>query len=247
MLLYTFMKRVSTPSQVTNQEVLDLLSLVRKVVRHYVRRGSIPQRESDDVVMSIAEKFLDRKNLIDARFKGEAKKTTYYIAVMHRMCCEVIRAQHRNWQLVDDSVDSRMECMASDDYETERQMMLDQEVNRLKHLLAFTQDDRAKLILFFKVYFDLQLHEQDVQLYAKNRTKEVMLLLLESTDRSKDSIFDRLSKTVNVVEKKQIKKDAVRMWFNSQLERLLTRMNMHDGSRHTKESLSVLLEMMFRP
>ncbi|MDD3167537.1 MAG: hypothetical protein PHN20_08955, partial [Bacteroidales bacterium] len=61
------MKRDSTPSQVTNQEVLDLLSLVRKVVRHYVRRGSIPQRESEDVVMSIAEKFLDRKNLIDAR------------------------------------------------------------------------------------------------------------------------------------------------------------------------------------
>ena len=165
------MKRVSTPSQVTNQEVLDLLSLVRKVVWHYVRRGSIPQRESEDVVMSIAEKFLDRKNLIDARFKGEAKKTTYYIAVMHRMCCEVIRAQHRNWQLVDDSVDTRMECMASDDYETEKQMMLDQEVNRLKHLLAFTQDDRAKLILFFKVYFDFATTRTRCSIVCKKQNK----------------------------------------------------------------------------
>lgn len=237
---------VTTHPHLSNQEVQDLLSLVQKVVSQYVRRGSIPHRESEDVVMSIAGKFMERKNVIDDRFKGEAKITTYYLAVMHRMCCEIIRAQHRSWQLVDDSVDSRMECTASDEYETEKQMMLDQEVNRLKNLLVFTQEDRAKLILFLKVYFDLQLQEHDIQLYAKNRTNEVIHLLLNCTDRSKDSIFDRLSKTVNVVEKKQIKKDAVRMWFNSQLERLLTRLNMHDAARHNKESLSVLLEMMFR-
>jgi DNA-directed RNA polymerase specialized sigma24 family protein len=225
-----------------------LLFLIKKVVERYVRQKIIPQREFEDVMMTVVEKVYSRKEKIENAFEGRSTLTTYYIAVINRVCCEVIRKEKQVWQTVEDVESmSTGNTEQTEHYETEKKLIVTQEVKRLEYLLLLLNHDKEKVILFLKFYFDIPVDFSDVTGYAKDRSKEVFLLLTSTKPQSREDTFTCLADVVNKVENKHIGKDAVRIWFTSQLNSLIERLNGNDpGCCHNRESLSILMEMLYR-
>ena len=77
----------------------NLLLLAEKVVKRYVSKGVVPQRELEDTQMQMVEKFLLKQDKIEERFSGKSNVTTYCIAVLNNMCCEIIRKDLKHWNL----------------------------------------------------------------------------------------------------------------------------------------------------
>lgn len=225
-----------------------LLSMIRKVVERYVQRKVIPQREFEDVTMTIVEKIYSRKEKIDNAFEGKSQLTTYYIAVINRMCCEVIRKECRQWYAVDESEQSSElnPPAQTPDNETEKNIILEQEMKRLEYLLLFLNNEKAKTVLFLKFYFDIPISPDDVRCYAEDESGEVLSLLKKNKIKLKEDIFICLAKVVNIVENKRIGKDAVRIWFTAQVNSLIERLNGKGFARHNRDSLGILLEMLYR-
>ena len=223
----------------------QLLVIVRGVVGKYVHSKAIPQREFEDVVMSIVEKFLNQKGKIFCSFEGKSKITTYCIAVVNRMCCEVIRKESKQWYLVSEREQQYSNDMNTSTLEAEKNLIFKQEIKRLENLMLFFNDEKAKLTFFLKVYFSIPVNRADIKSYAKGKENEVELILNSENLKSKGDLFASLAGIVNLVENKNIGGDAVRIWFTNQVNSIIKRLNGDGIANHDKESLSILLEMLY--
>ncbi len=221
-----------------------LIGLAKKVVGSYVFRNVIPMREQDDVVMTLMEKFLNQRQKFDATFEGKSKISTYYIAIMNRMCCEIIRSESRHWKMV---VQSEMLNAESNHLtsmsESNRGLLFKMELSRLNDALCFLSEEEHKARLFIRYYFRFQISENDIRYYAGNKTAAVSKILGISRPDSKAKTFEILAKVTNLTEDKLVKGDAVRMWMNKQIDRIIEYLNFNGCAEHTRESLEILFEL----
>lgn len=224
----------------------ELLPIIKGVVGRYVQRKVIPKREREDVEMEILEKFLKQKDKIYNSFEGKSKFSTYCIAVINRMCCEVIRKECKQWYLVPDTEDgTKFKEPTLNYHDAEKQLLFKLEVNRLQNVLYFFNNDYAKLILFLKVYFSMPIFNNDINSYANSHSEAVRSIIMDEKNSTKGDVFIRLAGVVNLVEQKEIGGDAVRIWFTNQVNTIIRRLNGNGVANHDKESLSILLEMLF--
>lgn len=222
----------------------NVIDIANKVVSRYVYRMVIPAREKEDVVMAIVEKFLNHKDKIVEAFEGRSKITTYFVAVFNRMCCEVIRKESRHWYSIVEGESKMSESLyKTRPFETEKRFAISNELARLNNTMILFNGERPKLNLFLKFYFDLPISYSEIKDYSLLRADELKRMLEGADQKSKSELYETLSQVVNLVEGKNVKGDAVRMWMNKQIDIILTRLNFNGISNHNKDSLVVLLEM----
>ncbi len=221
-----------------------IMELVSNVVMRYVSKSSIPKREKEDVEMAIIEKILKQQDKINASFQNRSNIKTYYIAVINRMCCEVIRNESKHWYSVSDlEIERVAERESLLGMKTDRPLIIKKEIKRLSNIMLFFNEDRYKILIFLKFLFDIPISENEVQKYCKGNIKGVRPIFNRDESMSQADIYNVLAHITNRVEDKDVKGDAIRMWLNKNIELILKRLNDHDESNHCRESLKILLEM----
>ncbi|NHB67124.1 sigma-70 family RNA polymerase sigma factor [Perlabentimonas gracilis] len=236
--------RIHSNNSIEAISMETIVDIAGKVVSKYVFRSVIPHREKEDVVMSMVEKFIRSRSKIESSFEGKAKATTYIVAILNRMCCEVIRKESRHWYSIDEEELFKSESNQSTlPIEAEKSYAISNEVNRLNTALLFFNEDLAKLKVFLRCLFDLPYNPEEIAEYAGSKAQQVTVLLDVADQGSKGDKFEVLSKVVNFVEGKNVKGDAVRMWLNKQIDAILNRLNRNGISNHNKESLAILMEL----
>lgn len=221
-----------------------IMQLVSKVVMRYVCKSSIPMREKEDVEMAIMEKILKQQEKINFSFEKRANIKTYYVAIINRMCCEVIRSESKHWFTVSDfNIEQELEKKPSIETGTDKPLIIKKEIKRLFNVLLLFNKERGKVLLFIKFLFDIPFGEAEVQEYCNGDYNRVKHFFDRDKCTSQADIYNALAQITNTVEGKNIKGDSVRMWMNNQIELILKRMNNYGESNHCRESLKILLEM----
>jgi hypothetical protein len=222
----------------------ELLDLAGKVVNHHVKNGSIPLKEKEDIQMGVVEKFLLKADSITAAFKGEAKLSTYYTAVLHKMCCELIRKNIKQWNQVPSEEIHLGESTAESTLE---RLVINDEIRLLKKILVLFAEESNKLRLFLAYYYQLVVLERDISRYDQDYIKNKLDTLFTQIDiKNKGEIFERLAIAVQRAEKKNIKSDAVRMWLNKSIDSIVERLNgPFNRAGYDKESMQILFEMYY--
>ncbi|MFO8067180.1 MAG: hypothetical protein R6U11_06330 [Bacteroidales bacterium] len=233
-------------NQIINSEklMIELVNLItKKVVARYISLTVIPDREREDVEMAIIEKFLIKKDKINQSFRGKSKITTYYTAVINRMCCEVIRKEQKHWYSVIENLVVDSDKTKTVFLETAKKTIIKDEVKRLSRAMLFFNGNRHKVNLFLKYYFDIPLKDEDIELYCNDLYEQVKDILNKNSSIRKSYIYDNLSQIVNIVEDKNVGADAARIWLKKQINTILTLMNAGGQYHYNQESLSVLFEL----
>lgn len=218
------------------------MALCQKVVGRYVARKVIPERDAQDVEMAIMEKFLVKKDKIMQAFNGRSSVRTYFIAILNRMCCEVIRSDSRHWYSV-----NSVECESDEiqDYNlADTALLIRSEVLHLEKLLKSLPKDSAKTLLMAKYYYNIPVHPLEIESWAPGCFNKVSGILKRDNNTSKGELFVRMALAVNLIENRSIKPDAVRMWFNKQMNCLLDALNGQKSAYHTNETLILLFERL---
>ena len=223
----------------------QVIRVISRVVFKYVSRFAIPEKEKEDVEMAIAEKFISQHDKIVHSFEGRSKESTYIIAVVNRMCCEVIRKESKHWYSVSPQYNEHLiDNFSTLTYETEKALVISNELSRFQNVMLFFNSHQAKVNLFLKFYFDIPITEDEIKNYALSKHQEVGRILSRESNMQKSEVFERLAQVVNIVESKDVKGDAVRMWVNKQLDSILFRLNGNGIARHSAESVATMLEML---
>lgn len=221
-----------------------IMELVSNVVVRYVCKSCIPKREKEDVEMAIIEKILNQQEKINASFQHKSSIKTYYIAIINRMCCEVIRSESRHWYSVSDvEIEQVANQKTSMIMNGEMQTIIKSEIKRLHRVMLFFNGERAKILIFLKYFFGISIEDDEIKNYAKYNFERVKMLMIQNDSLTQTERFQKMAEIINLVEDKEVKGDAVRMWLNKQIELILKRMNIYNDSNHCKESLKIMMEM----
>ncbi len=240
------MLKIKTSKKTAQENINDeeILLLATKVVRRYSSKGSIPKREVEDVTMSIVEKFLLKKLLIQKNFQGKAKFSTYCISVLNNMCCEIIRREMKHWSL-QDSEQYPME--KSSDISSMEKLAIIDEIRYLHKIILLFGDKTPKVRLFTAYYLYLTILESDIKSYDNEYIRHKLLDILSyNKTRSKGETFNKLSFAANIVENSNTKADAVRMWLNKTSNTIIERLNSGSESAYYNiETYYILFEYYY--
>lgn len=242
--------KLETTSNYTYQNddlnVSDIIKISNMIVQKYINSKIIPLKEKEDVVMSIVEKFWNSREKINNSFQGKSQITTYYSAILNKMCCEYIRKEKKHWySTIDYEYDDFMTTHKSYSFETEKNIIIKNEICRLKKALNFFGKNSFKVRLFLKYYFNVIINNNDIESYTAEHYDFVRNKLRNTENRkiSKAEKFENIACIINNIENKNIKPDAARMWLNKNIQILLFRLNHNGLANHNEETLSTLLEI----
>jgi len=231
-------KKTNSPSFISETKLLEYAD---KVVARYAFHGTIPEREREDVKMSIVERFWKKQERIANGFSGKAKISTYCIAVFNRMCCEEIRKNMRHWK-------SRSEDYIkeghSSNLSSSEQLVIKDETRLLDKIIRLLHEEKSKVLVYLAYYFSLEPKSTHIEEYSRNcNQNEILQLLDPGKTQNKSHLFDNLAKVMNTCESKSVKADAVRMWLNKTMDKIIEQLNgPFQRANYDKESLRTLFE-----
>ncbi len=220
-----------------------LMVMAPKVVMRYVRRHAIPAKESQDVEMAMIEKFLNQKQRIVQAFESKAAPETYCIAILNRMCCEVIRQEQKHWYHLDVDEVLGTNFQAESSLNGLSPVIFQFEVERLQKVIQNSLQP-AKLRALLAVYFDLQDVKKWLTAYAGQHALDAIGLLTENISTSKSAKYELLGRLISLIEGRKVKGDAARMYLYKEMDRLIEVLNKNEQSHHSRETLRLLFELL---
>jgi len=237
--------RINQASKKTNSTYIlsedKLLEYADKVVSRYVYQKIIPEREREDVKMSVIERFWEKKERIAKGFSGNSKLSTYCIAVLNRMCCEEIRKNIMHWK-------SRSEDYIKEEYSrvlsSSEQLVIKDETRLLDKIIRLLPEEKSKVLVYLAYYFSLEPKSTHIEEYSRNCNQNGIFKLLDpNKTQNKTHLFDNLAKVMNTCENKSVKADAVRMWLNKTMDKIIEQLNgPFQRANYDRESLRTLFE-----
>lgn len=222
----------------------EVLKYAQIVVSRFIAKGAIPPKEKDDISMTVVEKFLSKREKIDAAYKGNSKYSTYCIAVLNKMCLEVIRKDIKYWDIREfEEYKSQQEF----DLSSQNKLIIKDEIRYLNKILILFGREKYKLILFLAFYFKSRIIDKDVFNYHPGLiNSELKDTFKQNQTLSKAELFESLAKVVNFVENKEVKADAVRMWLNKKRDLIIKRLNSTSyRTNYDKDSFQTLFELLY--
>jgi len=219
-----------------------LLLLAEKVVVRYINKGVIPSREKEDTQMFIVEKFLQKQSQIQKKFLGKANITTYCISVLNNMCCEVIRKELKHWK---NELNEIPDIFKSNSEVTSQKAVIQDEINYLDKIFLLFDAEKPKVNIILSYYYHLNVKQKDINEYIKvHNNKNVKPKLVLGENLNKGEIFSNLADFICKVENKNIKPDAVRMWYIKITNTIIDRLNgSFNRAYYDRDSFQVLYEL----
>ena len=240
------MLKILKGKQINSRLISDnqLLELAQKVVQRYVASGSIPDKEQEDIQMGIVEKFLQKHDHIQKAFSGKAKASTYCVAILNKMCCEFIRKEVKQWK---QQPTEQIEQGQTSHRNSLEQLVINDEIRLLNKIISLFNDERYKVRLFMAYFYQLIIAELDIECYDRNYKKNNLNQLFRQIDlKNKGEIYENLAIAVQKSENKKVKSDAVRMWLNKTIDKIIVRLNgPFNRANYDKESTQILFEFYY--
>ena len=220
----------------------NLLLLAEKVVIRYVNKGIIPSREKEDTQMFIVEKFLRKQSQIHKNFLGKANVTTYCISVLNNMCCEVIRKELKHWK---NELNEISDIFVSNKESASQKTVIQDEINYLDKIFQLFDAEKPKVNIVLSYYYHLNVQQTDINEYIKvHNNKNAKPKLVIGGNLNKGEIFNNLADFICIVENKNIKPDAVRMWYIKITNTIINRLNgSFNRAYYDRDSFQVLYEL----
>lgn len=191
--------------------------------------------------MSIVERFWEKHERIASAYSGKAKISTYCIAVLNRMCCEVIRKDLIHWK-------SRSEEFireeSSSTLSSSEKLIIQDEARMLDKVIRLLNEEKSKVLVYLAYFFFLKPKKVHIEEYSGRCNQNGISQLLDPGNiQNKSHLFENLAQVMNTCENKSVKADAVRMWLNKTMDKIIEQLNgPFQRANYDRESLRTLFE-----
>ncbi|MBQ9213882.1 MAG: hypothetical protein IJ150_08090, partial [Bacteroidales bacterium] len=128
----------------------------------------------------------------------------------------------------------------------ENQAVIENEKKHLQKVFLSLGKDRAKVLLGCKMIQRLKVTKEEFEDYLDGRPSKGSEKYLEvSNDDQNRDIYEKLCIIINLVEDKNNKPDAFRLWLNKKIEQIIARLNSNNISKYDNETFGILLEAVY--
>ncbi len=232
----------------TDFSLEQAMKIIDIIVKKFIKSGQINYDDYDEIKQILIEKYLNKQTTIAASFSNKSKVQTYISAVIYKMLLEVLR-ESKNYK---NKVKKTESILANDYRQTvispEDQLVIEDEKRYLTRVFESFGPEQDKLILFLKIYFQIDFTDTDLIKYCKIGKDKVSAEFEGYENKLADKdIYKILCRLHFLGENKTVMPDAIRMYINKSIERLIARMNgKNERAYYTRESLGILIEMTYQ-
>lgn len=243
-----------------NQEAVRLLlndphalvaayqSIIEIVVAKFVLRGFFTESAKMDVIQMINESLLEKKIYnIQRNYNGSVLLSTYFSKVVYNQCLEIARKQKNKPQMESDKA---LVHLSDSNHSAVDQLVIRDELNRLRIILNTIIKYSFRLDLTLKLYARISLSVSDLQgrLVAEDQLyKDFKDVFFQKYDHLNDKeVYTRAIPFLNKLTNKKTDWDSMRKWLNMQLDKIIELQNGEPPrSGHNRESMKILLQKYF--
>ena len=240
------MKVVDNSTEQFTLSMLDNISSI--IVKKYIRCQYISPDDFDDYAQTLRTRYLANKEKIEGKFKGDSQPKTYMSAVLMNMMKEELRSSTKYKKRTAEFEKVAVKQGDEDNsISPENRTVIENEKKHLQRVFLTLGKERAKILMCCKMVFKIKVTDKDFEEYLDGRPSNGAenYLTFSEDDQSKD-IYQKLCMITNLVENKENKSDAIRLWLNKKIEeKRLPRRNCNHVSKYDMETFGILLEATY--
>jgi DNA-directed RNA polymerase specialized sigma24 family protein len=236
-----------------HQFIEEHQTTIEIIVGNFIRSGLLPHSEKDDIVQYVNEKLIGSKiKLMQQHYNHSYFVTTYLSKVIRNLCFEYTR-RHKELRDREISLHISYTDIISDD-RTTTEMIINEELLKLKTVLQLFHKKRLRLELYLKVLVGSTTSEEDIKAVYPNCSKNDVIWFLKECNPDSDitlktekEIHVLLTEFSNKYENKQITPDSLRKWLDLKISNIIELMNGEPKqANYSKKTVKILLQKYFR-
>jgi len=215
--------------------------LVKVIVRQFISRGYGQRKDFNDLVQEINRRLLERIPRIRQLYNQKSMFKTYFSVVIRNLYLEEVRRM----RLVAEP-DAEAYYITSHDH-TLNGILVKQEHERLRRAISLFGSEAALLWLCLRALLDQELRASDLEGFSRrpdeDRLKDMLTRLAKLSTMAKSARFNLLAEVAIELGEKERNGEALRKWFNSRVQELISMMNGHPPkSAYSLEIIQILME-----
>lgn len=216
-------------------------------INRYCTFNSIYPYEKKDLKQYINIRLIEDLPKIKVNYKGKSKLKTYMIAVTLNLSREFKKKNCTRSVSIENEKATPPKAPYFDDFNNiEKSIYIKAEIEQLKIVMAIFGSKSHKIKLAIMVYYGLTIDKPVLFAYCKDNalTETFLPKLNKGIELNKKTTTSILTQLFNETENKTNTDEATRKWVSRTIEEIVKLLNI-GLSKHTKETLGVLLEMGF--
>lgn len=223
-----------------------LTTITDIIVKKYIKAGFIAPENYEDTKQTIIEKYIAKRQRIESLYDNRAKPETYISAVLYKMMLEILRSGNTKEKHFAEYESTILKGNNDRAITPEEKLIIENEKQYLEKVLISFGAETPKVRLFCKMFFRIKPSVDDVEQYTRQHANNeyIKLTNIKGTEHDKE-IFDKLCTLCNAIENKTNKPDAVRMYVNKTVDKIIARLNQNRQTNYNEESLSLLFDMLY--
>jgi DNA-directed RNA polymerase specialized sigma24 family protein len=222
------------------------------IVESYVKSGSIPKEEKEDVIQNINAKLWEEGiSKMQQKYDRRALVKTYLGVILKGYCNNEYRRLNtqKAQTLAQKSEPLRSWHKTSENMNFS--LHIEQEKKRLEKLLFLFGKSASKLRLCLKLYYYIPISSEDILAYHPEAPAALLDGALSElrqnfVQKELKELFEVIIAIVNDKEKKDIAPDSLRRWTKDKITELIELINGDPPLRfYDEEALGALLHYYF--
>ncbi|MBQ3691191.1 MAG: sigma-70 family RNA polymerase sigma factor [Bacteroidales bacterium] len=231
-----------------NAEEVFPLQMLEKItsitVKNFIKAGYIGPEDYQDFTQTLKMRYLSAKERIEGKFKSDSLPQTYMSSVIKNMMLEELRAGKKyKERSIEFQKAAIIKGDKDDSLSPENRTVIENEKKHLQKVFLTLGKDRAKVVMCCKMVWKIKVTDLEFRDYLQGRDSNGAEKYLDFDDKEQNQdIYQRLCMITNLVENKNNKPDAVRLWLSKKIEQVITRLNANRISKYDAETFGILLE-----
>ncbi len=236
---------LETKKDVFPLSMLEKISSI--IVKKFIKAGYLTPEDYQDFSQTLKTRYLSNKEKIEGKFKADSLPQTYMSSVLKNMVLEELRTDKKYKERYMEYEKNMMRLGEKDSsISPENQAVIENEKKHLQKVFLSLGKDRAKVLLGCKMIQRLRVTKEEFEDYLDGRPSKGSEKYLEvsNEDQNRD-VYEKLCIIINLVEAKNNKPDAFRLWLNKKIEQIIARLNANNISKYDNETFGILLEAVY--
>lgn len=226
--------------------------LIQYLIAGYVRRGFLTVEEQADLAQEINQKMLDGLLArMQERYDARSLVRTYLGVMVRSLISDFIKHKRTQKANLVEGREELPEARIADSNAGPTELLMAEEIKRLKIALRMTPRIEAKMTLCLQLLVRVPVTEKMLRSFAPDVPKELIARTVETLKPYREwddkDVWEAIIPLVHAHEGGEpINSDSLRRWVRRRLDWLITVMTGDPPrARYTDDSLVLLLELYF--
>jgi len=228
-----------------------VILLYRNIIVNYITRKHFNKNEVEDIVQEIITKILDKKidrirNVFNFTDIKNPTFTSYFMVTIRNIYIDMLRKEKKEEKKVAKEMNI-LNVAGRQGEEGFTNLIIDEELQKLRMLLSLYRKNQAKIILTLKMKYNQKPSKDEILACFENCSKsDIDILSSDFSALYERKIFEIITPVYSRYSSPKLRPDSLRKWISDKIGEIKDHMNKtHSNNPYNSKNIPDLFLIFF--